>query len=182
MDSLMKNKRWIVVKKPEHARIIGCKWITKVKEGILGVEPTGYKAMLVARGFTQKEGIDFNEIFSPVIKQTSIRVMLAKVAKDNLEVDQMDKKSEIKKIKDKLSEEFEIKDLGKAKKILEIEIDQNHKGMIKISQANYLKKVLEKFGMDNSKAVSTPLAPHFKLSQSQNPQTNAEKKLMEQVP
>uniref|UniRef100_A0A803PW15 Reverse transcriptase Ty1/copia-type domain-containing protein n=1 Tax=Cannabis sativa TaxID=3483 RepID=A0A803PW15_CANSA len=91
-------------------------------------------------------------------------------------------KSEIKKIKGKLSEEFDMKDLSKAKKILGIEIDQSQRGMIKLSQTEYLKKTLEKFGMDNSKAVSTPLVPHVKLSQSQNPQTIVEKKLMEQVP
>lgn len=55
-----------------------------------GVEKPRYKARLVAKGFTQKEGLDYNEIFSPVVKQTSIRVVMALVAQYNLELQQMD--------------------------------------------------------------------------------------------
>ena len=46
--------------------------------------------MLVAKGFAQKEGIDYNEIFSPVVKHTSIRILLALVAKYELELAQLD--------------------------------------------------------------------------------------------
>jgi len=49
-----------------------------------------YKARLVARGFTQVPGIDFNEVFSPVARHTSIRILLAKTAHLNLNLDQMD--------------------------------------------------------------------------------------------
>lgn len=52
-----------------------------------------FKARLVAKGYSQREGIDFKEIFSPVVKHTSIRVILALVAASNLELKQMDVKS-----------------------------------------------------------------------------------------
>jgi hypothetical protein len=56
------------------------KWIYKKKEGISGVEPARFKARLVVKGFEQREGIDFNEMFSHVVCHTSIQVMLAVVA------------------------------------------------------------------------------------------------------
>jgi len=49
-----------------------------------------YKARLVARGFSQQEGIDYNEIFSPVVKHCSIRILLSLVTQLNLELHQMD--------------------------------------------------------------------------------------------
>lgn len=66
--------------------------VYKQKEGILGVEPALYKVQLVVRGFDQKEGIDFNEIFSPVVHHTSIRIVLALVALLDLELEQLDMK------------------------------------------------------------------------------------------
>ena len=69
-----------------------CKWVYK-KEGISGVEPTRFKTRLVVNGFEQGEGIDFNEVFSPVVRHTSIQVMLAIVALFNLELEQLDVKT-----------------------------------------------------------------------------------------
>ncbi|KAH9723409.1 Integrase catalytic domain-containing protein [Citrus sinensis] len=74
-------------------KIVSCKWIFKKNEGIPGVEDSRYKARLVARGFTQNEGIDFNEIFSLVVKHSSIRILLAMVALFDLELGQMDVKT-----------------------------------------------------------------------------------------
>ena len=51
-----------------------------------------YKARLVAKGYAQKEGIDYNEIFSPVVMHTSIRILLAIVAQFDIELEQMDVK------------------------------------------------------------------------------------------
>lgn len=52
----------------------------KKKEAISDMEGERFKAWLVARGYSQKQGIDYDEIFSPVIRYTSIRVVLALVA------------------------------------------------------------------------------------------------------
>ena len=52
-----------------------------------------YKAMLVAKGFSQVEGIDYNDIFSSVVKHISIRILLAIVAVNNLELKQLDVKT-----------------------------------------------------------------------------------------
>lgn len=68
MQSLIKNKTWTLVSKPTNQKLIECKWIFKIKDPIPGVEGVRYKARLVAKVFTQKEGIYYNEIFSPVVK------------------------------------------------------------------------------------------------------------------
>jgi ATP-binding cassette subfamily B (MDR/TAP) protein 1 len=77
-----------------------------------------------------------------------------------------------------------MKDLGEAKKILGIEIQRDkRKGIIYLTQTQYLKTILQGFGVDGkTKPVSTPLAPHFKLSASMSPRTEEERKQMAQIP
>ena len=82
-----------------------------------------------------------------------------------------------------LNSEFDMKDLGPAKKILGMEIIRNRKKCIMIlSQRKYLEKVLRTFGMSSNKSVVTLLASHFKLSCSQCPSTDEEKSEMTKVP
>ncbi|KAG9450482.1 hypothetical protein H6P81_010447 [Aristolochia fimbriata] len=87
MEFLLKNQTWELVELPKGKRAIGCKWVYRNKEPSLKDEPMKYKARLVAKGYAQKEGVDFNEIFSPVVKHTSIRVLLAMVAMHDMELE-----------------------------------------------------------------------------------------------
>ena len=80
---------WDLVPLPEGAKLIGCKWIFKTKKDSQG-NVERYKAHLVAKGFTQKEGIDYKEIFSPVSSKDSFRIIMALVAHFDLELHQMD--------------------------------------------------------------------------------------------
>ncbi|GJR70182.1 retrotransposon protein, putative, ty1-copia subclass [Tanacetum coccineum] len=73
---------------------MSCKWLFKIKEGTEGVQNPRYKARLVAHGFTQREGIDYNEVFSLVVRHTSIRVILALTACKNYELEHLDIKKE----------------------------------------------------------------------------------------
>lgn len=91
-NSLDKNHTWDIVEWPLGHRIVGCKWILKLKDGIPGVEPPRYKSRLVARGYTQVERVDYNEIFDPVVKYVSIRIMLSFVVNFDAELEQMDVK------------------------------------------------------------------------------------------
>ncbi|GAB2285911.1 hypothetical protein Dimus_039730 [Dionaea muscipula] len=277
MTSLKDNKTWVLVPRPEKARIIDCKWIYKIKEGISKSDPIKFKARLVAKGFSQKEGLDYNEIFSPVVKFKTIRLMLVVTAFYDLELEQMDVKTaflngdldetilmhqppgyvdklhkdyvcKLKKslyglkqaprqwykrfdsfvsnigfvrskydvcmyfahldtipiflllyvddmllisksmplildLKSKLSSEFDMKDLGIAKKILGMEIVRNRsKHEIRLHQTSYLEKVCIKFDMLNCKPVHIPLAAHFILSKAQSPKNESEKIKMESVP
>ncbi|KAH9697113.1 protein NEN2 [Citrus sinensis] len=76
--------------KPVNKKLVGSKWVFKLKEGITGVEKPRYKARLVAKGFTQRKVVDFNKVFSPVVKHSSIRILLAITAVLDLALDQMD--------------------------------------------------------------------------------------------
>jgi hypothetical protein len=250
IKSLHKNQTWELVKLPKGAKTIGCKWTFKKNERIPSIEDARVKARFVAKGSSQREGMDFNEVFSPIVRHSSIRVLLAMVALFELELEQLDVKTaflhgefeeiiymlqpegfivegkedqvcqlkrslyglkqsprqwymrfdsfmvghgytrishdscmyymqlsdgsfvylllymndmliatksmlEIKRLKFLLSEEFEMKDLGATKKILRMEIHRNRKaGKLYLSQKKYIEKVVERFGMKNSKPVS----------------------------
>ncbi|KAI4331921.1 hypothetical protein L6164_016867 [Bauhinia variegata] len=93
-------------------------------------------------------------------------------------------REEINRLKAQLSKEFEMKDLGEAKKILGMEITRDRKrGILFLTQKQYLKKLLQRFNItEKTKPVSTPLALHFKLSASQCPKTKEEEEYMSKVP
>ena len=88
----MKNDVWDVVRRPEEKSIVTSKSIYKIKHAADGsIEK--YKERFVARGLSQKEGIDYEETFAPVAKYTSIRSVLALVAIMKWKVHQMDVKT-----------------------------------------------------------------------------------------
>jgi hypothetical protein len=73
-DSILKNDVWTVVPRPHGKSVVTSKWIYKIKHATNGnIEK--YKARFVVRGFSQKEGIDYDEIFAPVARYTSIRII-----------------------------------------------------------------------------------------------------------
>ncbi|KAJ9542762.1 hypothetical protein OSB04_029268 [Centaurea solstitialis] len=278
MESLLKSGTWELVLIPKGKKAVRSKWVFKLKEGATPEEKPRYKARLVAKGYSQIPGVDYNDIFSPVVKHTSIRALLGMVASDDLELEQMDvttaflngeleeeifmhqpegfvvpgkeghvcklikslyglKQSprqwykrfdafvtahglsnssydscvyfkkcddgsilylllyvddmliaakdmgEVQKVKDQLSSEFEMKDLGAAKKILGMEIVRDRKARkLYLSQEGYVQKVLRRFGMSEAKPVNTPFAPHFKLSSALSPSTQADVAYMARVP
>ena len=277
MQSLEKNGTWELVHLPKQKKPVRCKWIFKRKEGLSPSEPPRFKARLVAKGFSQIAGVDYNDVFSPVVKHSSIRTFFSIVAMHDLELEQLDvkttflhgeledeiymdqpegfivpgkedyvcklkrslyglkqsprqwykrfdsfmlshgfkrsefdscvyikfvngspiylllyvddmliaakSKEQITTLKKQLSSEFDMKDLGAAKKILGMEItrDRNY-GLLFLSQQSYIKKVLQRFNMHDAKPVSTPIAPHFKLSALQCASTDEDVEYMSRVP
>ena len=87
MNSMASNGVWDLVELPNGLKAIGCKWVFKIKKDSLG-NIERYKARLIAKGFTQKEGINYKEIFSLVSNEDSLRIILALVAYFDLELHQ----------------------------------------------------------------------------------------------
>lgn len=92
LDAHSKNKTWTIIPTPPNCKPIGNKWVFKIKKC-----PTDtsirFKARLCAKGFSQKVGTDFGEIFSPLVRYDSIRVLLAIAAHEDLEIGQFDIKT-----------------------------------------------------------------------------------------
>ena len=92
MKSLKENHTYDLVKLPKGKRSLKNKWVYKLKTEEITSKPR-YKARLIVKGSSQKKGVDFEEIFSPVVKMSSIRVVLGLAASLNLEVEQLDVKT-----------------------------------------------------------------------------------------
>uniref|UniRef100_A0A2N9FSS1 Retrovirus-related Pol polyprotein from transposon TNT 1-94 n=1 Tax=Fagus sylvatica TaxID=28930 RepID=A0A2N9FSS1_FAGSY len=276
MNSLMTSQTWELTELPQRKKALHNKWVYRVKEEHDGSKR--YKARLVVKGFQQKEGVDYTDIFSPVVKLTTIRLVLGiVVVAENLHLEQLDVKTaflhgdleediymhqpqgfivqgkenlvcklrkslyglkqaprqwykkfdsfmystgftrcqadhccyvksfdnsyiilllyvddmliagssieEINNLKKQLSKQFAMKDLGPAKQILGMRIIRDRaNGTLKLSQTEYVKKILSRFSMDEAKSVSTPLGSHFRLTKDQSPKTEQEQAYMSKVP
>nr|GEW35256.1 retrovirus-related Pol polyprotein from transposon TNT 1-94 [Tanacetum cinerariifolium] len=269
----MLTPTWELVDHPAGQKLVSCKWLFKIKEGIEGVQKLRYKARLVACGFTQRAGIDYNEVFSPVVRHTSIRVIFALIACRDYELEHVDVKTiflhgileemiymrqplgyeqgsklcllnkslyglkqsprqwykmfdeymlnnglksssydncvyfrsyvprdyiylllhvddmlisckinaDIGSTNSLLKMEFDMKELGEAKKILDIVRDYSRK-IMRVSQSGYVSKVLNNFKVDNGKSVKIPLDGHLKLSLKDFSVRNYDVKRMSKLP
>ena len=90
--SLLENRTYDLEKLPQGKKALINKWVYKLKTESNGSQLKD-KARLVVKGFNHKKDIDFEEIFSPVVNMSSIRVALGLVARLNLEVEQLDVKT-----------------------------------------------------------------------------------------
>jgi len=89
IDGIEINNTWDLVDFPEDKNCIGVKWIYKTKLNADG-DVEKYKARLVAQGFSQQPGIDYNETFAPVARLDTVRMVLAIAAHNKWYVHQMD--------------------------------------------------------------------------------------------
>ncbi|GKE03713.1 retrotransposon protein, putative, ty1-copia subclass, partial [Tanacetum coccineum] len=141
-----------------------------------------YKACLVAKGFTQTPGIDYEETFSPFVDIRAIRILIAIAAFYDNKIWQMDVKIALlngylneevymeqpEDVKSYLGRCFAMKDLGEAAYILGIKIYRDRsKRLIGLCQSAYIEKILKRFYMENSKRETIPMQEKLKLSKSQ---------------
>ncbi|WVZ52358.1 hypothetical protein U9M48_003428 [Paspalum notatum var. saurae] len=92
LENFERNHVWNLVEPPPNCRPIGTKWVFKNKQGEDGMVVRN-KARLVAQGFCQKEGIDYEETFAPIAHLEAIRILLAFAASKGFKLQQMDVKS-----------------------------------------------------------------------------------------
>nr|AAX92974.1 retrotransposon protein, putative, Ty1-copia sub-class [Oryza sativa Japonica Group]AAX96512.1 retrotransposon protein, putative, Ty1-copia sub-class [Oryza sativa Japonica Group]ABA93276.1 retrotransposon protein, putative, Ty1-copia subclass [Oryza sativa Japonica Group] len=134
MDSIIANGTWEVTERPYGCRPMGCNWVFKKK-----FTPDGtiekYKAQLVEKGYTQKEGEDFFDTYSLIARLTTIRVKKAS---------------------------FDMKKLGVADVILNIRKSRGENG-ITLLQSHYVEKILNRFGYIDSKPSPTLYDPSLLL-------------------
>ncbi|WVZ76189.1 hypothetical protein U9M48_024180 [Paspalum notatum var. saurae] len=92
LENFERNHVWDLVEPPPNCRPIGTKWVIKNKQGEVGMVVRN-KVRLVAQGFCQKEGIDYEETFALVARLEAIRILLAFAASKDIKLQQMDVKS-----------------------------------------------------------------------------------------
>lgn len=88
-QSLLENNTWDITTLPDNKRPIPCKWVFKRKTNENG-EVIKFKARLVIKGCSQRPGVDYTEVFSPVIRYASLRYLFALAVKFDLDICQMD--------------------------------------------------------------------------------------------
>lgn len=274
MKFLISNQTWELAKLHMVNKALHNKWVYRVKED--HDDSKRYKARLVVKGFQQKEGIYYNEIFAPVVKHNTTRSVLSIIVSEDLYLEQLDVKTtflhgdlveeiymhqpegfseegkknmvcrlkkslyglkqaprqwyikfesfmykegfkkcnadhsclfkryhssyiilllyvndmlvagpdtdEIRNLKMQLSKEFDMKDLGPTRKILGMQIMRDkQKGVLQLSQTEYINRVLQRFNTGNAKPINTPLTSHFRLSKDQSPQTEEERESMANI-
>ena len=75
-QSIIKNDVWEIVPRPKYKSVVSLRWIFETKHSSYGsIEK--YKEIFVARGFSHKEGIDYEETFAPMARYTLIRTILS---------------------------------------------------------------------------------------------------------
>jgi uncharacterized protein (DUF1330 family) len=91
-QSIMKNEVWEIVPRPKEKSVVTSKWVYKIKHAA-DESVDKYKARFIARGFSQKEGEDYDETFAPVVRYTSIRAIISLFASMGWNLHQMDVKT-----------------------------------------------------------------------------------------
>ncbi|KAL8089474.1 hypothetical protein AgCh_039081 [Apium graveolens] len=168
IDAVERNDTWVLTELPKGRKTIDLKWIYKVKRDA-GGNVTKYKARIVAKGYIQKQGIDFDEVFAPVTRIETIRLLLALAERVNgrcayeqavytkhtgseimvigVYVDDLlvtgTNVDSIRKFKKQMESRFDMSDLGKLSYYLGMEVKQGD-GYIHLKQASYALKLLNK--------------------------------------
>ena len=92
ISAILRNNTWTMVKPNKDIRPIGVKWVFRVKKDSMG-KVVRYKIRLVVKGYAQKQGIDYDEVFSPISRIESIRILITIVAKEKWESHHLDVKT-----------------------------------------------------------------------------------------
>uniref|UniRef100_A0A2N9IVG7 Reverse transcriptase Ty1/copia-type domain-containing protein n=1 Tax=Fagus sylvatica TaxID=28930 RepID=A0A2N9IVG7_FAGSY len=199
MNSMDKNNVWELVDLPPRRNTIRNKWVLKVKRKANG-SIDRYKARFMAKDYTQREAIDYEDTFSPMTaflngeldeeiymaQPTGFEVQghehkVCRLKRYGLKQSSRQWDS-IVTTKKWLSSTFEM-DMGKANFVLGVKITKDcSKKLLSLSQGNYIKKILECFHIHNSKPIDTPMEKGCTLCLDQCPKNDEKKNQMSKVP
>uniref|UniRef100_A0A2N9GH34 DUF659 domain-containing protein n=1 Tax=Fagus sylvatica TaxID=28930 RepID=A0A2N9GH34_FAGSY len=159
-------------------KTVGCKWVFMVKHKADG-SVERYKAWLVAKGYTQTYGIDYHETFAPVAKINTIREEIYMDLPPSFtmafDVGKVCNNEEgIRRLRDYLAEEFEMKDLGALRYFLGIEVAQSRHGIF-LSQRKYVLDLLTEIGMLACQPIDIPIEQNHKLGDDHVDQVSTNK-------
>ncbi|KAL6319674.1 hypothetical protein AAG906_026733 [Vitis piasezkii] len=139
LNQFERSEVWELVPRPSNQSVIGTKWVFRNKMDENGIIVRN-KARLVAQGYNQEEGIDYEETFAPVARLEAIRMLLAFC----------------------MHSEFEMSMMGELNFFLGLQIKQLKEGTF-INQAKYIKDLLKRFNMEEAKVMKTPMSSSIKL-------------------
>eukprot|EP00794_Sanderia_malayensis_P001519 gene1519-1679_t len=139
IQTLKSNETFTLTELPDGKQTVGGKCVYTTKGD---PENPTFKARYVAKGYTQKEGIDYAETFSPTARMESVRILTHSAFS-------------MKSIKSKLSAKFNMKDLGEISSFVGIDFEVNPDSFT-MSQLKYLTNMLKKFNYDQCKRRKTP--------------------------
>ncbi|KAI3474406.1 hypothetical protein Pfo_029267 [Paulownia fortunei] len=170
--AIERNNTWELTDLPKGQKTIDVKWVYKTKLKENG-EVDKYKGRLVAKGYKQEFGIDYKEVFAPVARHDTIRLVIALAAQNSWPIFQLDVKSAFlhgdleeqnmfDRFKESMMVEFDMSDLGMMHYFLGIEVIQSTAGIF-ISQKKYVQEILDRFHMKDCNPVSIPTETGMKL-------------------
>ncbi|TYK18114.1 putative gag-pol polyprotein [Cucumis melo var. makuwa] len=165
-----RNNVWTLVPKPKRAKIIGTKWILKNKTDEARCV-TKNKAHLVAQGYAQVEGVDFDETFAPVVRLEAIGLTNDELIVAQIYVDDIIfggfPQDLVDNFIDIMKSEFEMSMVGELSCFLGLQIKQKSESIF-ISQEKYVKNIVKKFGLEQSRHKRTPATTQVKITKDTN--------------
>ncbi|GJR36190.1 retrovirus-related pol polyprotein from transposon TNT 1-94 [Tanacetum coccineum] len=169
MQSMIDNMVWVLVDLPPNCKTVGSKWIFNKKTDIDGIVHT-YKAHLVAKGYTQLFGVDYEETFSPVVDIRAIRILISIAAFYDYEIWKMDVKTAF--LNGYLDEDiYMVQPEGF--------VDPNHPRKVFCYERFVGSNI---YRMDNSKRSHIPMQERPGLNKTQGASTPEEVKRIQNVP
>ena len=162
-NALVRNGTWVLVPRTGNQNIVGCKWVFRTKRLSDG-SVDRYKARLVAKGFHQRPGVDYTETFSPVIKPTTIRLVLSLATSRGWPLRQVDVNNAF--LQGRLYDEvYMIQPPGFVDSTKPDHVCRLHKALYGLKQAprawyHELKQFLIQLGFTNSKADTSLFVLH----------------------
>ncbi|GKA71996.1 putative ribonuclease H-like domain-containing protein, partial [Tanacetum coccineum] len=152
------QKVWSLVDLPSGKKAIGTKWVYRNKKDERGIVVRN-KARLVAQGYKQEEGIDYDEVFAPVARVEAIRV-------DDI-IFGSTKKSLCDEFELIMHNRFKMSSMGELTFFLGLQVKQKDNGIF-ISQDKYVGEILKKFGFFSIRSASTPIETHKALTKDED--------------